>query len=189
MRKVLMLVALGAILAVPLVGSAGATGGLDVPDVEVECQSVFVPADVELGTTVEKEILIAGEVFEEDIELNLIKVFKTIEVEVCVKTVQGAVVAEVDLEEALKGVGECPNGGHGKNIVAPVTLRAGLEGGTVEVSVKVVVHDKDAVLNGTAEVDKTVVIEDRDTITVPPTMVKDTDTIKAKVCVGPVVKK
>lgn len=185
MRKVLALVASAAILAVTHVGSAGATGDLpQVPEGDEVCKTAFVPADVGLGVAVEKKITLAGVVLNANVKQEVIKVFKTIAVEVCVRT-EGDVVADVDLDGALNGVAECPNGGHGADIHAPMKLKAGVAGGAVVASVKIAVHDEDAVA-GVAFDDTDVVISEEKKVLVPPAMVEDTDAVDAHACVGPV---
>lgn len=182
MRKWLALAGLVAIIAVPLAGTAAA--GEKVGD-EPVCKTAFVPADVGLDVAVEKKITLGGTVLKADVNQEVVEVFKTIAVEVCLRT-EGDVIADADLDGALDGISECPEGRHGVDIKAPVTLKAGAEGGAITASVTVAVHDEDAVL-GVVESTTDVVIKEEQRLDVPPATVEGTDAVNANVCVGAAV--
>lgn len=180
MRKCLIVVGLTAILAVQLPGAAAA-GAHPAPGPAPVCKTIFIPAEANIGLSVEKKITLAGTILKAKVNQHVIGVVKTIAVRVCVNAAVD-VTAVLDLKPS---VCTCPKGAYGAHINAPLHLHAGTQGGSVTVTVDVAIHDKD-VIAGVAFDETKVVISEKKTIVVPPLLIEDHDALNADVCVGPV---
>lgn len=179
-RKIVVAAGLVAVLLSPTPAPAGATQVV-VPE---ECKTVFLPVDGGLAVSVEKKITLAGAVLDLDVDQEVVRVAKTVAVQVCVSGEDGLEVkAHADAD--LNGVAECRDGALGAAIHLPVTVDAGTDGGALKVHVKVAVSDRDVLL-GEDFNNLDVVINERKRVVVPEATVEDRDAVDADLCVGPV---
>lgn len=147
MRKSLFAVGVAALLALPLTGSASAGG--DEP--ELTCKTVYVKANVGADANVEKKITLRGKTLaDENIDMTVFRVVKTVAVTVCVG-VTGDVVLSTDAEAAIKTAAslDCGEGMTGLTIDLPLHLEAGVRGGSVDATITLAVSDEDVVADTT----------------------------------------
>lgn len=181
-RKIVVAAGLVAVLLSPTPAPAGATE-VDVPQ-EQECKEVRLPVDGGLAVSVEKKIRLAGAVLDLDVDQEVVRVAKTVAVQVCVWGEDGLEVkAHADAD--LNGVAECRDGALGAAIHLPVTVDAGTDGGALNVRVQVAVSDRDVLL-GEEFNNLDVVINEHKRVVVPEATVEDRDAVDADLCVGPV---
>lgn len=180
-RKLIVAAGLFAVLLSPVPRPAGATGEEVPPE---NCKEVFLPAQGGLGVTVEKRITLGGTVLDLAVNQEVVRVVKTVAVQVCVYGEDGVEVrAQVDVGPA--DVAKCPEGAVGADIHLPVTVDAGADGGFLNVRVRVAVSDRDTLL-GEEFNNLDVIIDEHKRVPVPQATVEDRDAVDADLCVGPV---
>lgn len=185
-RRMLLILGLMAMAAAPLYPAAGALE-VKVPAQKEQCKVVEVPANVDIGAFVQKQITLAGIVLNANVNQKVLVVEKRVLVEICVAT-EGDVVVKADLLAGVNGDVHCPEGAVGVAVHPRLNVQAGTKGGALIVRVRVGVTDRDEVL-GIAFDDTKVVIEENKRLVIPPLFVEDMDGADADVCVGPVLVK